>query len=1006
MAYRALLLGVSNYDDGAFPSLKGPLNDVAALERVLTDPTTKLVDTVARRTDLDLSTMTATMNDFFAEASRGDQLLLYFSGHGKRDLTNHFYLCAKDTKPDRLPATALSDDTINRMIDDSRASAFVIVLDCCHAGAFKSDLDIAARLQGEGRYVFAACRGAQLAEDAPEADGNSIFTGHIIDAIEWPGTDRNGDGILSMDEIYEEVGERLAKTSRMVSQRQVSNATGTIPVVRARTASPAATERGHPTTGTAVAAKSGFPEGNDIGAWLGALATLRPTDAAAFSDAAEARGLSPPELACLDAALLRHLFITTVPRRALNHALNPSDKTAPVIFGGRPAFDASETIADDALAISTAFDALFERDAFRRPVVYEAVARLMPPEASRPLVGQSRRFLAHREYLALHEKWGVGSPLAWSFGYWNRRRALVMNGGSVKGLAFLGALTELQKWVHLPFDVFCGTSAGAICAAALAMGYDVPRLKETMWRLSFESILDDGWDPLEETDAPWDRPAKKASGTLRYMAQRALGLPLSLVQLGRRGWLHSTAPLGRFVSDLLDWRPSGNGAFPSIRVPSDDTELGWLPHPLRTVAATSNSKSAKRIFAKPDVRVEHAVRCSMAIPVFFQRERDGGDVVYDGGMLDNFPTESVRDSLESQERFVFKDRKHRRDPDQDEVFGLYLHDGQKRYRAGDDGGLLGVFRCLAHIYLGQDEGRKLEALSVIKLDISPIGTLDFGLREEDKQLLFDAGRAGVLHFLYANQPPHGLLYRGEPPTKAEVDALDGELKHRRVEARRHWWWRRWLGRLASLLPIALVVVAYFVWRETSDRTVRMHATPELSPLLARVVPTSSPSTPPVPEPASSPKLLESKIEGSLVLENGGPVKNAEVSVKDVPSCGTVHSDGQGRFVFENCVTLDQLPNRILSVRLAGLGPCKAELRAASPDTEELQEALVVRCEPQPPPPLPECKGTEIYANRGGLSPGAHAFTCNAAGSCVDQSGKFRRNLGCRGFAGSVTEGSE
>jgi len=51
------------------------------------------------------------------------------------------------------PATGL-------FADASRACNVVIVLDCCHAGAFRGG-DLVDTVAGPGRYVLTACRGTQ-----------------------------------------------------------------------------------------------------------------------------------------------------------------------------------------------------------------------------------------------------------------------------------------------------------------------------------------------------------------------------------------------------------------------------------------------------------------------------------------------------------------------------------------------------------------------------------------------------------------------------------------------------------------------------------------------------------------------------------------------------------------------------------------------------------------------------------------------------------------------------
>lgn len=63
-----------------------------------------------------------------------------------------------------------------------------------------------------------------------------------------------------------------------------------------------------------------------------------------------------------------------------------------------------------------------------------------------------------------------------------------MKGGGVKGLAYVGALEELEKYYR--FDWFIGTSAGAMTAALLAAGYKPGELRLLLEAQDFREFLD------------------------------------------------------------------------------------------------------------------------------------------------------------------------------------------------------------------------------------------------------------------------------------------------------------------------------------------------------------------------------------------------------------------------------------------------------------------------------------------------------------------------------------
>src|SRR6266446_1832920 len=66
--------------------------------------------------------------------------------------------------------------------------------------------------------------------------------------------------------------------------------------------------------------------------------------------------------------------------------------------------------------------------------------------------------------------------------------AIVMKGGGVKGLAFAGALLELEKYFW--FDRHVGTSAGAIAAVLLAANYTPAELTQLLLNKNFQDFMD------------------------------------------------------------------------------------------------------------------------------------------------------------------------------------------------------------------------------------------------------------------------------------------------------------------------------------------------------------------------------------------------------------------------------------------------------------------------------------------------------------------------------------
>lgn len=237
LRYKALLIGNAAFplDPENLQPLRGPHRDVELLRDAITDPDVGLFasDNVKVLADQAKRDIAAELERFFTRASRDDRLLLYYSGHGLLDQRNVLHLCAHDTQTDILKASSISANDINAMFESSAAQTTVIVLDCCHSGAFKSG-NLQDSLTGEGRFLLTSCRRGELAADADIDTGSSVFTKHLVDGLRSGAPDRNHDGYVSLSELYDFVHEQLRAESKQIPQRNFAG--GGDPAIAAREA--------------------------------------------------------------------------------------------------------------------------------------------------------------------------------------------------------------------------------------------------------------------------------------------------------------------------------------------------------------------------------------------------------------------------------------------------------------------------------------------------------------------------------------------------------------------------------------------------------------------------------------------------------------------------------------------------------------------------------------------------------------------------------------------------
>src|SRR5262245_27040011 len=194
----ALIIGSSEYDDAKLSRLRTPYMDVRNLAEALSDPAIGGFDEVTPLINQSSLLIRRSIARLFAEKKPGDLLLLFFSGHGVRDDNGDLYLAVKDTESDFLSATAIAASFITTEMDRSRSRRQVLILDCCHSGAFArgtkgtSGISVGTATafegNGYGRVVLTASDSTQYAWEGDEIIGvpeNSVFSHYLIQGLRY-----------------------------------------------------------------------------------------------------------------------------------------------------------------------------------------------------------------------------------------------------------------------------------------------------------------------------------------------------------------------------------------------------------------------------------------------------------------------------------------------------------------------------------------------------------------------------------------------------------------------------------------------------------------------------------------------------------------------------------------------------------------------------------------------------------------------------------------------------
>nr|WP_185147416.1 patatin-like phospholipase family protein [Ornithobacterium rhinotracheale] len=192
---------------------------------------------------------------------------------------------------------------------------------------------------------------------------------------------------------------------------------------------------------------------------------------------------------------------------------------------------------------------------------------------------------------------------------------LVLSGGGAKGYAHVGVLEELEK-AQIPIDYIGGTSMGAIVGGLYASGYSAKDLEKILKEIDFEKII---YDDKSREDAPFFQKQYEE----KYLISLAfnhfkLSLPKSISN--GYGTLNTLIKYLQHTHDVED--------FSKLNIP-------FLC--IATNLETGKQKIFKKGFLPQDVFA------SGAYPTLFSPVRIDSSYYIDGGVVNNYPVQEVKD---------------------------------------------------------------------------------------------------------------------------------------------------------------------------------------------------------------------------------------------------------------------------------------------------------------------------------------------------------------------------
>jgi NTE family protein len=191
---------------------------------------------------------------------------------------------------------------------------------------------------------------------------------------------------------------------------------------------------------------------------------------------------------------------------------------------------------------------------------------------------------------------------------------LVLSGGGAKGLAHIGALKVIEE-AGVTIDYIGGTSMGAIVGALYAAGYSADQLDSIFRNTNLTNLIQDNLPRNAKT-------FYEKEDSERY----ALTLPFNDFRLSFPQGLSSGQNIYNALVQLL------------FHV-KDVKDFNQLPIPFFCIA--TNVETGKEVLLNRGYLPE-AILASGTFPSLFQPTEVEGQVLIDGGVLNNYPVEELR----------------------------------------------------------------------------------------------------------------------------------------------------------------------------------------------------------------------------------------------------------------------------------------------------------------------------------------------------------------------------
>lgn len=194
---------------------------------------------------------------------------------------------------------------------------------------------------------------------------------------------------------------------------------------------------------------------------------------------------------------------------------------------------------------------------------------------------------------------------------------LVLSGGGARGFAHIGVLKVLEE-NHIPIDYISGASMGALVGSMYATGRTPEEMEQLVQSLDWNKLLN-GSTSYDKLSYRRKEDRRNIPGSVTLSGKGAdLNLPNSL---------NPGHEIGLAIDNLF---------FGYSKINNFDD----LPIPFRTVG--TDMLNAETVVLKSG-SLQQSLRATMSVPAVFAPVEINGKILADGGILNNIPTNLVKD---------------------------------------------------------------------------------------------------------------------------------------------------------------------------------------------------------------------------------------------------------------------------------------------------------------------------------------------------------------------------